>query len=69
MIRSKADLHYYMREDARRNGITNFANYLFHLYVGSEHARVYKYLRCLRKCEYHYNKITPPRQSGKLRVI
>ena len=62
MIKSKAELKFYMQEDAKRNGFTGKANYLFHLFLGSEQAIAYKYLRQLRKAEYYYNKITPPYQ-------
>lgn len=56
MIKSKKDLKFYLQEDARRNGVnTNpFVNYIL-TFAGREKYHIYKYLRCLRKCEYHLN--------------
>lgn len=35
----------------------SYGKYLARLLVGSESAHVYRYLRCLRYCEYHYNNV------------
>ena len=57
MIKTNQDLQQYLREDAKANfmyGVSYF-KYLFKLFAGSESAHVYKYLRTLRYCEYHFN--------------
>lgn len=56
MIFTKNDLKFYLKEDAKRNGVnTNpFVNYIL-TFAGREKYHIYKYLRCLRKCEYHLN--------------
>lgn len=59
MIRTKEDLVFYMKEDARANFMENcsWIKYLLKLFSGSESAHVWRYLKCLRKCEWHYNNI------------
>lgn len=57
MIRTKQDLIFYLSEDAKANrmeGCTLF-KYWIRLFIGSESAHVYKYLKVLRYCEYYYN--------------
>ena len=60
MITNKRELYFYLKEDMKRNGIASIRDYYFHFLIGSEHARVFRYILCLRKCEYHYNNFTPP---------
>lgn len=55
MIKTRKDLRFYLKEDAKRNGITSWWKYHLQLLVAVENARVYHFLVCLRKCEYHYN--------------
>ena len=56
MIQTKADLYLHLREDSKRNGVTkNYFKYLILIHLGSEHYNVFRYIRCLRYCEYHYN--------------
>ncbi len=57
MIRTKEDLRFYLREDAKANRILgcSYLKYLLRLFAGSESAHVYKYLKTLRHAEYHYN--------------
>lgn len=57
MINTKEDLHKYLHEDAKANFMANcsLVRYWCRLYVGSESAHVWRYLRCLRYCEYHTN--------------
>lgn len=56
MIKSKKDLRFYLQEDAKRNGVnTNPLIFFVLLLAGREKYHVYKYLKCLRKCEYHCN--------------
>lgn len=54
-IYTKKELSFYIGEDAKRNGCKNYFSYLFMLFLGLENACAYRYLRCLRKCEYHFN--------------
>lgn len=56
MIKTRKDLRFYLPEDGKRNGFRKgYVHYLIHLFVGSENACVYRYLRALRHCEYHLN--------------
>lgn len=55
MIKTKNDLRFYLVEDAKRNGIHGVWSYLFHVLVGNENACAYRYIKCMRKCEYHFN--------------
>jgi serine O-acetyltransferase len=55
MIKTKEDLRLYLREDALRNDVTSFWGYLLRMWVGSESARAFRYIRCMRKLEYHLN--------------
>ena len=58
MILSKKDLKFYISEDSKANFFysprLNIRFYL-RLWSGSESAHVYRYLRCLRYCEYYTN--------------
>lgn len=56
MIQTKKDLNFYLHEDARRNGMDcSFLIYLTRLFRGQENAMAFRYLKALRKCEYHTN--------------
>lgn len=56
MIQTKKDLYFYLREDAKRNGISsNPIIRVLKLIVGLDNYKVYNYLRVLRRCEYHFN--------------
>ena len=56
MIQSKSDLKFYLQEDAARNGMDcNYIKYLLRLIFRRENALVYRYLKSLRRCEYHTN--------------
>ena len=57
MIKTKQDLQFYLKEDAEANFMGNVTvwEYMFRLFAGSESAHVFKYLRTLRHCEYHFN--------------
>lgn len=57
MIKTWSDLNYYIKEDAKANFIGNssWPHFLLRLLSGSESAHVFKYLKVLRYCEYHYN--------------
>lgn len=56
MIQTRKDLRFYLQEDSKRNGFRKgYFNYLMHLWIGSESAYSYRYLRVLRHCEYHIN--------------
>lgn len=57
-ITTRKELFFYMREDAKRNGCKNHLSYLFMLFLGLENACAYRYIRCMRKCEYHLNNST-----------
>ncbi len=60
MIKTKQDLQNYLIADAKANYMYGvpFYKYWLRLFAGSESAHVYKYLKCLRYCEYHYNNNT-----------
>lgn len=58
MIKTKADLKYYLQEDAKANRVDNTKSlfiFWMRIFAGSESAHVYKYLFILRHCEYHCN--------------
>ena len=55
MIKTRKDLRFYLREDAKRNDIRNQYEYILRLLVGSENACAFRYIKCMRKCEYHLN--------------
>ncbi len=56
MIKTRQDLKFYLQEDAKANRIkTNPFVYLAYLFAGSERYHAFRYIKCLRKCEYHYN--------------
>lgn len=57
MIKSRNDLKFYLQEDAKANRIEGCSVLMYwgRLFIGSESAHVYKYLKVLRHCEYHYN--------------
>lgn len=57
MIKTRRDLQFYLTEDAKANFMegVNFVKYALRLFSGSESAHVYRYLKCLRNCEYHFN--------------
>ncbi len=59
MIKTKKDLSFYLREDAKANflGNSSWLKYKLRLLAGSESAHVYKYLKVLRICEYHFNNV------------
>lgn len=56
MIRSKQDLKFYIEEDRKRNLApkSGWSRY-FKALAGADHVCVFRYLRCLRYCEYHLN--------------
>lgn len=56
MIKTKEDLRFYLQEDAKCNRMDgSVLKYWVRLFIGSESAHVYKYLKILRYCEYHCN--------------
>lgn len=57
MIKTVDDLKTYLRYDASANRMegVSYVNYIIKLILGSESAHVFRYLKCLRYCEYHYN--------------
>lgn len=56
MIKTRKDLRLYLQEDAKRNNVsTKKLNYWLHLFAGSDHACVFRYIKCLRHCEFHKN--------------
>ena len=60
MIKTKKDLCFYLKEDAKRNGINNQLKYYLKLLCGRENACAYRYIKCMRYCEYHLNNISNP---------
>lgn len=59
MIKTKEDLKFYLQEDAKANRMRGCSifKYWVRLFIGSESAHVYKYLKVLRHCEYHHNNM------------
>lgn len=56
MIKTREDLHFYIQEDAKRNGYNRgFLYYWLSLLYGRENAYAFKYLKLLRHIEYHTN--------------
>ena len=57
MIRTREDLKFYLQEDAKVNYMegVSYLKYRLKLFAGSESAHVFRYLKCLRHCEYHCN--------------
>lgn len=55
MIRTRKDLSFYLKEDAKRNDINNKLKYWIKIFVESENACVFRYIKCMRFCEYHLN--------------
>ena len=50
MIKTREDLKFYLQEDAKANRMEgcSLLKYCFRLFIGSEAAHVYKYLKVLR---------------------
>lgn len=61
MIKTKSELHFYLQEDARVNGIRSGLSYCIKLVYGNIGACVYRYLKSLRKYEYYTNIHSPLR--------
>lgn len=59
MIKTKKDLRFYLQEDAKRNGISNQLKYYLKVFFCSENACAYRYIKCMRYCEYHLNNSNP----------
>lgn len=57
MIKTRKDLKFYLLEDAKANRMEgcSILKYWVRLFIGSESAHIYKYLKVLRHCEYHSN--------------
>lgn len=55
IIKTRKDLHFWLKEDAKRNGITSKIKYRIRLLLNCENACIFQYIKCLRYCEYHYN--------------
>lgn len=59
MIKTKKDLHFYLKEDRKRNHIPqSWGGYFLRLILGEEQAHVFRYIKCLRHYEYHLNNNT-----------
>ena len=55
MIKCRKDLNFYLQEDAKRNGLGSWGGYFLRLLLGYENASAFRYIKCMRKCEYHQN--------------
>lgn len=55
MIRTRKDLYFYLKEDAKRNSIHGNLKYWIKLLACRENACAYRYIKCMRFCEYHLN--------------
>lgn len=59
MITTKKELEFYIHEDAKRNNISRgWWFYVLALMSGYESAYVFRYLKQLRRCEWHFNNRT-----------
>lgn len=51
------ELRFILQEDAKRNGCkVGWFKYICYVLLKSENALAFRYLKCLRYCEYYYNK-------------
>lgn len=57
MIKTREDLKFYLQEDSKANKMAGCSRmkYWIRLFVGSESAHAWRYIKCLRYCEYHQN--------------
>lgn len=55
MIKSKKDLRFYLAEDAKRNNCYGYFRYIILILMGAECACAYRYIKNMRKWEYHLN--------------
>lgn len=56
MIKTRKDLRFFLQEEAKRNNVSsNKLKYWLRLFAGSDHACIYRYIKCLRHCEFHFN--------------
>lgn len=56
MIQTKEDLRFYIKEDRWRNEQTGGRlQYWWYLLKGYEQAHAFRYIKCMRHCEYHLN--------------
>ena len=55
MIKTRKDLKFYLKEDAKRNHCYGYFRYMALLLVGAECACAFRYIKCLRNLEYHLN--------------
>lgn len=60
MIKTRKNLRFYLDEDGRANRVIGGGallniKYILRLFCWSESAHVFRYLKALRHCEYHYN--------------
>ena len=53
MINSRKELREYIHQDSLRYGYNKKSIYYFHLLVGVENAKSFRFLKILRKCEYY----------------
>lgn len=67
MIKTKKELKFFLKEDAKANKIYGSVQYFMELLYGSTHAHVVRYLRSLRNYEYHLNVNSPLRFYYKLK--
>ena len=56
MIKTRSDLKLYLNEDFKQY-FTSKMRYLKSLMIGTQDAKAYRYLKCLRYCEYYDNKV------------
>lgn len=62
MIKTKKDLLFYLTEDRKRNHVPlSWWEYYFRLFAGGEQAHIFRYIKCLRHCEYHLNNCSQSR--------
>lgn len=59
MIKTRHELKFYLAEDAKQNKVSKL-KYLPWLFCKRDVARVYRWLKAYRKCEYHYNNRSNP---------
>lgn len=55
MIKTKSELRECLREDAKRQSIRSWKDYVLKLFYGNENAHAFRYIRVMRKYEYYSN--------------
>lgn len=70
MIKTKSDLYFYIEEDRKRNHVPqSWWRYYLRFLAGEEQAHIFRYIKCLRHCEYHLNNSSKSKYHKLLYII